>query len=201
MPTVVAALLLAYLLGSIPSALLVSRAVAGVDIRQMGDANMGARNIKRTMGWKPGIVVAVLDVGKGFVPVLVARTLRLDLGWQVAAGFCAVLGHDFPLFAHFHGGQGLAATLGALAVLAPREMLIGMAVYGLLYLLTRHSDLSAGVGIGLMVLLLWLWQQPALLIVGALAMILSVPAKMLLDRPRRVRLLAGAGGAVVDEEM
>lgn len=200
MLTVGAVLLLAYLLGSIPSALIVSRAVAGVDIRQLGDANMGARNVKRTLGWKPGIAVAVIDVGKGLTPVLVARTLRLDLEWQIAAGFCAMLGHDFPLFAHFRGGQGLAAALGALAVLAPREMLVGMTVYGLLYLLTRHSDLSAGVGIGLTVLLMGVLGEPLMLILGALGMILSVPAKMLLDRPRRVRLLATAGGAVVEEE-
>jgi glycerol-3-phosphate acyltransferase PlsY len=181
----VACLVLAYVLGSIPSALIVSRLAAGVDIRQLGDGNMGARNVKRTLGWKPGIAVALADVGKGVLPVLLAQTLDLSLGWRIATAFCAVLGHDFPIFAGFRGGQGLATTLGGLLVLAPTQTLIGLTVYGLLYLVTRHSDLSASIGIGLLVFLMWRMGQPALLVLSTVVLILTVPAKMLLDRPRR----------------
>ncbi len=177
-----------YLLGSIPTAVIVSRRVAGVDIRTLGDANMGARNVSRTLGWKPAVVVAVVDFAKGFAPVMLARALGLDLAWQIAAGIGALLGHDFPLFAEFRGGQGLATTLGALMVLAPQQMAIGLTVYGMLYLLTRKSDLGASVGIGLTVLLMALARQPVGLILASLAMILSIPAKQALDRPRRLRV-------------
>ena len=181
-------LLTAYLLGSIPSALIASRRVAGVDIRSLGDGNMGARNVTRTLGWRPGILVAVVDVGKGALAVGLAQATGLDLGWRILTGFCALLGHDFPAFAGFQGGQGLATTLGVLLVLAPPEAVCGLAVYGLLYLLTRHSDLSASVGIGLMAFLIWRWGEAPLLLGCALLMILSIPAKMALDRPRRVRI-------------
>ncbi|MGB9592975.1 MAG: glycerol-3-phosphate acyltransferase [Anaerolineae bacterium] len=180
--------LVGYLLGSIPTAVIVSRRVAGVDIRTLGDANMGARNVSRTLGWKPAVVVALVDFAKGAAPVMLAKALRLDLAWQIAAGIGALLGHDFPLFARFQGGQGLATTLGALIVLVPREMAIGLMVYGLLYLLTRNSDLGAGVGIGLTVLLMVLAAQPVGLVLASLGMILSIPAKQALDRPRRMRL-------------
>ena len=179
--------LIAYILGSIPSALLVSRRAGRVDIREHGDGNMGARNVSRTLGWQWGTLVAVLDVTKGMLASLLAQWTGLGLGWRIVTGFCALLGHDFPIFAGFRGGQGMATTLGVLAVLAPLETLAGVAVYGLLFLITRHSDLSAGVGIGLLVLLLVVRGQPALLVVSAIGMILTIPAKMMLDRPRRVR--------------
>lgn len=179
--------LIAYLLGSIPSALLVSRRAARVDIREHGDGNMGARNVSRTLGWQWGTLVAALDVTKGVLAMLLAAWSGLGLGWRIITGFCALLGHDFPIFAGFRGGQGLATTLGVLVVLAPLETLAGVAVYGLLFLITRHSDLSAGIGIGLLVLLLVARGQPLLLVVSAIGMVLTVPVKMLLDRPRRVR--------------
>jgi len=181
-------LLIAYVLGSVPSALIVSRLFAGVDIRTLGDGNMGARNVSRTLGWKRGAIVALIDVGKGLLPVLLARASGLSLFWRIGAAFCAVLGHDFPIFAHFQGGQGLAATLGGLAALAPVEMVWGMTVYGTLFLITRHSDLSAGVGVGLTVLLMGLFHEPIELVVSSILLIVSVPAKMVLDRPRRMRI-------------
>ncbi len=180
--------LIGYLLGSIPTAVIVSRRVAGVDIRTLGDANMGARNVSRTLGWKPAVVVAVVDFAKGFAPVMLAKALRLDLVWQVAAGIGALAGHDFPLFAGLRGGQGLATTLGALMALAPQQMVIGLVVYGALYLISRNSDLGAGVGIGLTVLLMVLAAQPLGLVLASLGMILSIPAKKALDRPRRMRV-------------
>jgi len=179
--------LIAYILGSIPSALLVSRRAARVDIREHGDGNMGARNVSRTLGWQWGTLVAALDVAKGILATLLAEWTGLSLGWRIVTGFCALLGHDFPVFAGFRGGQGLATMLGVLVVLAPLETLAGVAVYGLLFLVTRHSDLSAGIGIGLLVLLLVVRGQPFLLVASAIAMILTIPAKMMLDRPRPVR--------------
>jgi len=181
-------LLAAYVLGSIPSALILSRLVADVDIRELGDANMGARNVSRTLGWKPGVAVALVDVSKGGLAVLLAQACGLDLGWRIGAGYCVVLGHDFSLFAGLRGGQGLATTAGVLLALVPEEALVGLVVYGLFFLVTRHSDLSAGVGTGLAVFLMWRWGEPLVLLISMVALILTVPAKMLLDRPRRLHV-------------
>jgi len=178
--------LIGYLLGSIPSAVIVARRVAGVDIRTLGDGNAGARNVSRTLGWKPALVVGLVDFFKGFVPVMLAKALNLDLGWQIATGFCALLGHDFPVFARLQGGQGLATLGGILLAVAPSQTLCGLAVYGVLYLITRNSDLGASVGVGLTVLLMVLAGKPAALIISCLVMILSIPAKQALDRPRRM---------------
>lgn len=183
------ALLVGYILGSIPSAVIVTRRTVGMDIRMLGDGNMGARNVKRSVGWGPGIVVAVMDFSKGAVAVLLARALNLSVGWQVASGAIAVLGHGFPLFAGFRGGQGLAAALGALLALAPMATGAGLGLYAVMYLITRHADLSAGVGVGLLFVLLWVFDEPPVVILGALGMILFVPGKMLLDRARFERLV------------
>jgi glycerol-3-phosphate acyltransferase PlsY len=179
-------LLAAYVLGSIPSALILSRLAADVDIREIGDANMGARNVSRTLGWKLGFAVALVDISKGGLAVLLAKACGLDLGWCIGAGYCVVLGHDFPLFAGLRGGQGLATTAGVLLALVPEETLVGLVVYGLIFLVTRLSDLSAGVGTGLAVFLMWRWDEPWLLLISMVVLILSIPVKMLLDRPRRL---------------
>ena len=181
-------LLAAYLLGSIPVAVLVSRAVAGEDIRQIGDGNMGARNITRTLGWGPGILVAVTDFGKGVSVVLLARAFSLTPGWQLASGVAAVVGHDFPLFVHFRGGQGLATILGILFVLVPTETLVGLSIFGGAYLITRNFDLSAGLGLGILAFLVWVFTRPGVVLAYTILLFLSIPAKKALDWPHRRRL-------------
>lgn len=178
-------LLVAYLLGSLPTALVVSRAVANVDIRTIGDGNMGARNVARTLGWGPGIVVAVADFGKGAAAVVFARYLGLALEWQIAAGACAALGHDFPVFAGFRGGQGMAAILGALFVLMPTETSSGLLMFGSAYALTRSFDISAALGLGLVAWLAWKLSQPTILVICAAALFVSIALKKHYDAPRR----------------
>jgi glycerol-3-phosphate acyltransferase PlsY len=111
------ALLGAYLLGSVPSAYIVARFVAGVDIRQVGDGNMGAKNTFETVGKLAGVAVGVADVGKGALAVAIARHFSLSEEVALLSGACAVLGHDFPLFLGFRGGQGMAAMVGIFSVL------------------------------------------------------------------------------------
>jgi len=109
---IVSVLVFAYLLGSMPTAVIVSKRFKGVDIRTIGDGNMGARNTFHSIGPKFGFMVAVIDFGKGALPVLLAYLLGLELGWQFLAGVLAILGHDFPVFANFKGGQGTASSPG-----------------------------------------------------------------------------------------
>ncbi|MDD2695362.1 MAG: glycerol-3-phosphate acyltransferase [Anaerolineales bacterium] len=188
MQTVVLVLIGAYLLGSLPTALLVSRAVAGEDIREIGDGNMGARNVARTLGWGPGAFVATVDFCKGALAVIIAWGFDLGVGWQLAAGACAVLGHDFPIWARLRGGQGMAAILGMLFILLPWETVWGLLAFGAVYLVSHHFDFSAGMGLGLLAALTWLNHQPGVLLAFAVGLFISIPAKKALDWPRRRRL-------------
>lgn len=181
-------LIIAYLLGSIPAALIVTHAFGKGDIRALGDGNMGAHNVHRILGWGPSIIVAAADFSKGALAVMIMNVLDLGLAWQLAGLFCAVLGHDFPIYAQFRGGQGLACTLGGLTALASLEMLIGLALYGMIYLISHNANLGAGIGTGFGVFLMAVRGQPLLLIIGAIAIILTIPAKMMLDKPRRVSI-------------
>lgn len=147
---------LAYLLGSFPSAYVVGRLLADVDIRQVGDGNVGARNTFLTVGRRAGIAVAALDIAKGSIAVLVARRAGLQ-DWSVLiAGGAAVLGHDFMLFLGFRGGQGMATTIGVLLVIFPLQTCVGLCLAGLAWLLLRgHFNVSMAIGLGSTALLAW----------------------------------------------
>jgi glycerol-3-phosphate acyltransferase PlsY len=177
-------LLFSYMLGSLPSAVIVSRLAKGVDIRELGDGNMGARNTYRTLGLGAGIAVALADGCKGALSVLIARWLGLTPFWQAGAGVTAVLGHDFPIYVKFRGGQGLATVLGTFLALFPNQTALGMIVYGVLYLITRLSDLSAGIGCGLIFVLHILKRNWTFAAFVAL-MFLTIPLKKaLMDHQR-----------------
>lgn len=174
-----AILLISYLIGSIPTALLVSRRMIGRDIRELGDGNMGARNTTHVLGWKAGICVAIGDFGKGALVILLCEKASLPLLWKLAAGVCVVLGHDFSLFAQFHGGQGMATSLGTMSILFTRATLIGLILFGLVYLFSRNFDLSAGIGLALLVVVLWSSQASVVLIGYAIVLFLTIPVKKL----------------------
>jgi glycerol-3-phosphate acyltransferase PlsY len=181
---IAAVLVFAYLLGSMPTALMVSKRFKHVDIRTIGDGNMGARNTYHSIGPKFGVMVAVIDFFKGALPVLLAYLLGLELGWQFLAGAMAILGHDFPVFAGFKGGQGTASTFGTMAVLFPLPTLAGLVFYGGLYLITRKSNLSCSVGGAAIAAILAVSQQ-WLLLAYAVAVFIFIPIKLFMDSPRR----------------
>jgi len=154
-----AILLIAFLLGSIPTAYVVARLTAGVDIRAVGDGNVGARNTFLSVGPLAGITVGVVDIGKGAVAVALARSLGAP-DWVVrAAGVCVALGHDFTPFLRFHGGQGMAAILGVFGVLYPAEIGAALVIAALTFAITRHWDLSCAVGFVLFAASLWLTDR------------------------------------------
>jgi glycerol-3-phosphate acyltransferase PlsY len=186
-------LVFAYLLGSLPTALMVSRRFKHVDIRTIGDGNMGARNTFHTIGPRFGFLVAVIDFAKGALPVLLAYLLGLELGWQFLAGALAILGHDFPVFAGFRGGQGTASTFGTMSVLFPLPTLAGLVFYGGLYLITRKSNLSCSVGGAVIAAILAVSQQ-WLLLAYAVAVFVFIPAKLFMDSPRRKAIEMAKGG-------
>jgi glycerol-3-phosphate acyltransferase PlsY len=107
-----------YLLGSIPSGLLIGRLIYGVDVREYGSRRTGATNVLRTFGKKAAVAVVVMDVAKAVLSVVVARWLLPDQPWaHVLAALAAAAGHNWPVFVGFRGGRGVIVSVAAVAVL------------------------------------------------------------------------------------
>ncbi len=148
-PLLLGAIPLSYLAGSIPFGLLIGRAW-GVDVRTAGSGNVGATNVARTVGKPQGLLVFVLDLLKGYIPVLL---VRLWVAWSAPAvwerydlpvlcALAAVLGHTFPVWIGFRGGKGGATGLGVGLALAPRTTLIAFGVWVVIVLVTRYVSLG-----------------------------------------------------------
>ena len=151
-----AAVLIAYLLGSIPSAYIVTRFKTGKDIRKLGGGNVGALNVYNEVGKGDAIVVGILDVGKGAVAVGIAhwilgssavQQVSVSQIFMLVAGLAVVVGHIWSVFLKFTGGNGLAATIGVLAVIMSRELLIAVAIAFLLLVITRNGVLSLNISL------------------------------------------------------
>lgn len=144
----------AYLLGSIPFGLIIGRLRKGIDIRQYGSGKIGGTNVMRTTGAKLGILTLLIDGFKAGVAVALAEVIigdtsivigSITINWQVAqamAGIAAIVGHNWPLFAQFRGGRGVAAYFGTMFWMAPLAAACGVAVLVILALRTKH--MSAG---------------------------------------------------------
>jgi acyl phosphate:glycerol-3-phosphate acyltransferase len=136
------ALVLAYLIGSFPSAFIIGKLRKGVDIRQVGSHNMGAMNTFYSVGFWWGMLVLFLDIGKGALAVAVTWWLTGNNYLQLIGGIVAVLGHNFPVFLKFKGGKGGATCIGVLVYVMPWGVPIYPAVFGLALLITRFPTLS-----------------------------------------------------------
>ena len=119
----------AYLLGSIPFALLLVKAVGRGDVRRIGSGNVGATNAMRAAGWRVALPIALLDIGKGVAAVLLMRAVTPNPDWVAAAGLAAVVGHCFPVWLRFSGGKGVATGAGVFFTLAWPTMLVVTAVW------------------------------------------------------------------------
>ncbi len=137
------ALLAAYLIGSLTFATILVRATRGIDIRTVGSGNAGGTNVLRTSGKRLALVVALLDILKGVVAVLLMKTVTYDPRWLGAAAVAAILGHIFPLFFGFRGGKGVATAVGSFAVLSPWSVLVIVAIFILVVALTRYVSLGS----------------------------------------------------------
>jgi acyl phosphate:glycerol-3-phosphate acyltransferase len=133
----------AYLLGSIPTGLLLARAFGGIDIRATGSGNIGATNVYRTLGKKVGVLTLIGDCLKGLIPVVVAKLLGLDDMWVAAAGVAAFIGHVYSLFLGFKGGKGVATALGVFLGTSPLSVLLALAVFVLVLWKSRYVSLAS----------------------------------------------------------
>jgi glycerol-3-phosphate acyltransferase PlsY len=160
-------IILAYLIGSVPTALIISRKFFGIDIREYGSGNMGATNVFRVLGSKYGTIVMVIDILKGMLAVALYNFLphylhnELDrTNFMIGLGLSAVLGHIFPLFAGFKGGKGVATLLGMVVAVQPVVALSCVAVFVIVLFLTRYVSLSSILGaIMLPISVLWIWNE------------------------------------------
>ena len=136
----VVAILASYLLGATPTSYIAGKLGRGIDLREHGSKNLGATNVYRILGWKYAIPVALFDIAKGAVPVLVFS----HPAWlAVTVGTAAVLGHMFSPYVRFKGGKGVATAAGMFLALAPIAVLIAIPVWGACLWLTGYVSLSS----------------------------------------------------------
>ena len=155
--------ILAYLLGSLSFAILLSRLTGTPDPRMSGSGNAGATNMLRLAGKKLAVLTLLGDLCKGLLPVLLANQLDFSLQDQAWIGCCAVVGHMYPAYFRFRGGKGVATAAGMLLGLYPPAALLAVAAWLLTFQLTRTSSLAALIATPLTLPLL-AWQEPAALL-------------------------------------
>lgn len=136
-------MLAAYLVGSLPFGLYIARWWKGIDVREHGSGNIGATNVYRVVGAPAGVLVFVLDVGKGFMPAVAASWLGLGAVWQVAAGMAAIIGHNFSPFLRFKGGKGVATSLGVLLGVAWPVGITAWALWAVVVAASRYVSLGS----------------------------------------------------------
>jgi glycerol-3-phosphate acyltransferase PlsY len=142
-------IVLAYLIGSIPTAVWVSKNIFGIDIREHGSGNAGATNTFRVLGSKAGSMVMLVDVLKGFIAVKLALFSHLTtfsepfVNLQIFLGLAAVVGHIFPIWAEFKGGKGIATLFGMILSIQPLVAVSLVLVFMLMLFFTRYVSLSS----------------------------------------------------------
>ncbi len=152
--TLLAILAVSYIIGSIPTSLIAGKMLKGIDIRNFGSGNAGGTNAFRVLGWKPGLIVTLIDIVKGIIAsVGVVAFFKLhpigsfpdinEVALRLLAGMSAVIGHVFTLFAGFKGGKGVSTAAGMLIGIAPVSMLMVVGIFLLTVYLSRHVSVAS----------------------------------------------------------
>jgi glycerol-3-phosphate acyltransferase PlsY len=181
-------IIIGYLLGSIPTAYIAGRVLRGEDIRRIGDENMGAANAFRELGRKAGVMVGIIDAGKGTLAVVIARVTDMPQIVVMLAGAAAVIGHNWPVFIGFRGGRGASTTIGVLLASVTQPMLIlgGPALLALL--IKKNTTFACAVLFIPLSLVGWWVGTPVPLIVYSIALPCLVGfTHFLRTRPKAVR--------------
>ena len=169
----VVAVVLAYLAGSIPSAVWAGKIFHGIDVREHGSGNAGATNTVRVLGWKTGIPVLIFDLFKGWLAVMLPEFLDAApegsepmMVLQIVCGMAAILGHVFPLFAGFRGGKGVATTFGVLLALHPLLTLTCAGIFLLVLFISGYVSLSSMTAVAMFpILLVTVFRTPSTLLI------------------------------------
>jgi len=176
--------ILAYLLGSIPTSIWISRSFFNIDIRDYGSGNAGATNTFRVLGIKAGIVVFIVDILKGFLAVnliyLTDYYIRDSgdyINIQLLLGIAAMLGHIFPIYAVFRGGKGVATLFGVICAISLYPTLIMAGIFVLTLVITRYVSLSSMIsGLSFPVLIIVIFKEttPSLVIFSLIMAVLML---------------------------
>lgn len=194
--TGIIAILIGYLLGSVNSAYIVTRLVKGEDIRKLGGGNAGGRNVFRSVGFWAAVPVIIWDLGKGAGSVAIAYWL-LDVPiyevniYVLLTGIAVIAGHMWSIYLRFTGGNGLAAAIGALAMIIPWSLLIVFGIMGALSLLTRNPVLSLNIALLSLPLSSWFLEKEWLLVFFSITIIILMILNFV---PTALAALADAGG-------
>lgn len=131
-------MIISYICGSFPTSIVVSKLAKGIDIRNYGSGNAGGTNVFRVLGWQYGILVSIVDIGKGVIATLLVSQIRIeqlsfecDMLFKIVAGLSAVIGHSFTVFAGFRGGKGVATGAGMLISLTPVVFIACLIIFAL----------------------------------------------------------------------
>jgi len=163
----------AYVIGSIPSGILIAMASRGIDPRHAGSGNIGATNILRVVGKKEAALTLLADVLKGLVPIGAAFFCEIDQPLIFLIGGAAILGHLFPLFLNFQGGKGVAVSFGVFLGIAPKIALIALVIWSIGLWGGRYSSTGALAAFGLLPFLaLFIRPEPAFILFSTLLSIL-----------------------------
>jgi acyl phosphate:glycerol-3-phosphate acyltransferase len=197
----------AYLLGSIPLSYLAARS-RGVDLRQQGTQQVGGGNLWRTTSRRLGLLVGIFDFLKGIIMVAVARILGLSPGLQLFVGLAAIIGHDWPVFLRFHGGRGIATSLGIIIIMPiininnanlyyhvsnwPLVAFLAVAVTGVV--IARRTPVPILIGLILLpVISAVVKDQPLSLTLGYTALVVIIIVKRLIAQPSTEKITTSMG--------
>lgn len=183
----VAAIAVAYLVGSIPFAYLLSRR-QGIDLRRVGSGNIGASNVLRSAGVRAAVLAMLLDALKGVLAVIVAQRVAGGPAMPMFAGLASVVGHIYPVWLRFRGGKGVATAAGVFGVITPGALAIACGVFLVAVWVTRFisvGSIAAAVTLAMVTLVI---DAPAVVSVGA-----AIAAAIIIHRHRAnvARLIAG----------
>jgi len=177
----------AYLIGSVPFSQIITKWRTGLKLYEVGEGNVGSRNVWHVVGPQWGVLALLLDCLKGLL-VYWAATALVPAASALLAGVAVVLGHQFSIFLRGRGGKGLAAALGVVLVISPLSTLCAVLILGLAFLITRDFNPSVTVAIVAIILLPLLFHQPLWVPAYILVLALLAALKKWLDHAHDMRV-------------
>ena len=196
---IAAAIIIGYIVGSIPFAYIIARLKKGVDIREVGGGNVGALNTYREIGPAYGLGVLAADILKGVLAVYIAKWLDISLTWVCVAGFAAIVGHNWPVFIKFKGGMGAATVIGVLVALTPVETLISAGIVILLIGITRNVRLALFALIFVPVFQ-WIFDKDFTYIACALGLLLFIGIRLSFNLKKELVKVSDKKSLIIDKE-
>jgi len=196
-------IIVAYLFGSIPLSYLVGK-MRGIDLRKQGTHQVGGGNLWRMTSRKLGLIVGFFDFLKGILMLGVAQHQGLDAGQQLVVGLAVIIGHNWPVFLHFHGGRGIATLLGLAIILpvlndiSPWPSVIAAGFTVVMTVIFRSSPLPVLISAASLPLTSWIFRNPTGVVMAFLAIFLVVVVKRLTAQPAPEKTQISRGCLIIN---